>query len=533
MLRKNLQHIALKIPTIIQNPIEKSPPFIIKGINIKTHYSKTDIENLEHLNFAAGISPYLRGPYSTMYIENPWTIKQYQKNLNAENIDTFYKESILKEQEELFIILDAVNLKNNSNDSKHNVINTDIAINIVDDMKLIFNQISLEITNLSITLNHTILPIMAFYIVAAEEQGVTPQQLKGSIENDILKEFMEPNRYSSPTHSMKIISNIFEYTNQYMPKFNSINISGHYLHEVNTTVYKELAYMLAQGLEYIKKGLELGLSIDTLASKLSFSWSIGMNHFIDIAKMRAARMLWAKMIKQFNPKNENSLKLRTHCKTAIYSLAEQNSFNNITRTTIQAASAIFGGTQSLHTNIPTQAKDLQTNLSVRIARNTQLFLQEETKVTKTVDPWGGSYYIEKLTQNLTEKAWEHIEEIEAMGGMTMAIKSGIYKSHIKETFNKKQTRIDFNQNITTELNQYKSEKNTSNNIPNVDEQTTLNQQLERLNKIKSERDSEKIKTILSKLTSAVQNGQENLLSLAIDAARERATLNEICKALEV
>ncbi|MAX71057.1 MAG: methylmalonyl-CoA mutase, partial [Flavobacteriaceae bacterium] len=409
-----------------------------------------------------------------------------------------------------------------------------VAIDSVEDMKILFDQIPLDKMSVSMTMNGAVLPIMAFYIVAAEEQGVKPEQLAGTIQNDILKEFMVRNTYIyPPTPSMKIISDIFEYTSQNMPKFNSISISGYHMQEAGATCDIELAYTLADGLEYIKTGLAAGMDIDTFAPRLSFFWAIGMNHFMEIAKMRAARMLWAKLVKQFNPKNSKSLALRTHCQTSGWSLTEQDPFNNVARTCIEASAAAFGGTQSLHTNALDEAIALPTDFSARIARNTQIYLQEETHITKTVDPWAGSYYVEKLTHDIAHKAWELIQEVEELGGMTKAIEAGIPKLRIEEAAARKQARIDSGKDIIVGVNKYQLEQEDPLQILEVDNQTVRNQQIERLNSIKSTRNTNEVKAALDKLTSAAKTGEENLLALAVDAARKRATLGEISDALEV
>ena len=409
-----------------------------------------------------------------------------------------------------------------------------VAIDTVEDMKLLFNEIPLDTMSVSMTMNGAVLPILAFYIVAAEEQGVKPEALSGTIQNDILKEFMVRNTYIyPPTPSMKIISDIFEFTSKHMPKFNSISISGYHMQEAGATADIELAYTLADGLEYIRKGLEAGMDIDTFAPRLSFFWGIGMNHFMEIAKMRAARMLWAKLVKQFHPKSEKSLVLRTHCQTSGWSLTAQDPFNNITRTTIEATAAVFGGTQSLHTNALDEAIALPTDFSARIARNTQIYLQQETKITKTVDPWAGSYYVEKLTDDIAKKAWTLIEEIESLGGMTKAIEIGIPKLRIEEAAAKKQARIDSNQDILVGVNKYQLKYEDAIVTLEVDNQKVRNSQIERLNAIKAKRNAEKVKATLLNLTQAAQTGQKNLLALAIEAARERATLGEISDALEI
>ena len=408
-----------------------------------------------------------------------------------------------------------------------------VAIDSVEDMKVLFDQIPLDKMSVSMTMNGAVLPIMAFYIVAAEEQGVKPEQLAGTIQNDILKEFMVRNTYIyPPTPSMKIISDIFEYTSQNMPRFNSISISGYHMQEAGATCDIELAYTLADGLEYIRKGLEAGMDIDTFAPRLSFFWAIGMNHFMEIAKMRAARMLWAKLVKQFNPKNPKSLALRTHSQTSGWSLTEQDPFNNVARTCIEAAAAAFGGTQSLHTNALDEAIALPTDFSARIARNTQIYLQEETHITKTVDPWAGSYYVESLTHEIANKAWDLIQEVEELGGMTKAIEAGIPKLRIEEAAARKQARIDSGQDTIVGVNAYQLEQEDPLHILEVDNQTVRNQQIERLTYLKSQRNNKEVTEALSKLTIAAKTGEENLLALAVDAARKRATLGEISDALE-
>jgi methylmalonyl-CoA mutase len=536
MSRKNLQHIVLKSAVGSEKP--KASTFrTAEGIAIKSSYSKQEIEDLEHLNFAAGIAPFLRGPYSTMHVLKPWTIRQYAGFSTAEDSNAFYKRNLKAGQKGLSLAFDLATHRGYDSDHERvvgDVGKAGVAIDSVEDMKILFDQIPLDKMSVSMTMNGAVLPIMAFYIVAAEEQGVKIEELSGTIQNDILKEFMVRNTYIyRPTPSMKIISDIFKYTSKYMPKFNSISISGYHMQEAGATADIELAYTLADGLEYIRKGLESGLDIDTFAPRLSFFWGIGMNHFMEIAKMRAGRMLWAKLVKQFNPKNEKSFMLRTHCQTSGWSLTEQDPFNNVSRTTIEAMSAIFGGTQSLHTNALDEAIALPTDFSARIARNTQLFLKEETKITKTVDPWAGSFYVEKLTHDIAEKAWELIKEIEEIGGMTKAIEAGIPKLRIEEAAAKKQARIDSNQDIIVGVNKYRLEKEDPISALEVDNETVRNQQIARLNTIKAERDSEKVKTALLNLTNAARTGHENLLALAIEATRERATLGEISDALEI
>ena len=536
MARKNLQHIEIKSEIVKQN-LEVSTFKTAENIEIKSTYTKEDIEGLEHLDFVAGIAPNLRGPYSTMYVRRPWTIRQYAGFSTAEESNAFYKRNLNAGQKGLSVAFDLATHR--GYDSDHERVVGDVgmagvAIDSVEDMKILFDQIPLDKMSVSMTMNGAVLPIMAFYIVAAEEQGVILEALAGTIQNDILKEFMVRNTYIyPPTPSMKIISDIFEYTSKNMPKFNSISISGYHMQEAGATCDIELAYTLADGLEYIRKGLAAGMDIDTFAPRLSFFWGIGMNHFMEIAKMRAARMLWAKLVKQFNPKNEKSLTLRTHCQTSGWSLTEQDPFNNVARTTIEAAAAAFGGTQSLHTNALDEAIALPTDFSARIARNTQIFLQEETNITKTVDPWAGSFYVEKLTHDIAQKAWTLIEDIEELGGMTKAIEAGIPKIRIEEAAARKQARIDSEQDIIVGVNKYRLKEEDPITTLEVDNETVRNSQIERLNRIKSERNPEKVKATLLKLTEAARTGQENLLALAVEAARERATLGEISDALEV
>ncbi len=536
MPRKKLQHIALKSNAV--KLVSKTEPFLTaEDIEVKTIYSKEDIKDLEHLGFAAGIAPNLRGPYSTMYVRRPWTIRQYAGFSTAEESNAFYRRNLAAGQKGLSVAFDLATHRGYDSDHERvvgDVGKAGVAIDSVEDMKVLFDQIPLDKMSVSMTMNGAVLPIMAFYIVAAEEQGVKPEELAGTIQNDILKEFMVRNTYIyPPTPSMKIISDIFEYSSKHMPKFNSISISGYHMQEAGATCDIELAYTLADGLEYIRKGLAAGMDIDTFAPRLSFFWAIGMNHFMEIAKMRAARMLWAKLVKQFNPKNEKSLALRTHCQTSGWSLTEQDPFNNVARTTIEAAAAAFGGTQSLHTNALDEAIALPTDFSARIARNTQIFLQEETNITKTVDPWAGSYYVEKLTHDITQKAWTLIEEVEALGGMTKAIEAGIPKLRIEEAAARKQARIDSGQDIIVGVNKYRLKEEDAISTLEVDNQTVRLQQIEGLNKIKAERNSEKVKAALSKLTEVARTGNGNLLALAVDAARERATLGEISDALEI
>lgn len=534
MSRKNLQHIKLKKAT---NKTSKSTSFkTAENISIKNKYTAEDRNDIQHLNFVAGIAPYLRGPYSTMYVKRPWTIRQYAGFSTAEESNAFYRRNLAAGQKGLSVAFDLPTHRGYDSDHERvigDVGKAGVAIDSVEDMKILFDQIPLDKMSVSMTMNGAVLPIMAFYIVAAEEQGVKPAQLAGTIQNDILKEFMVRNTYIyPPTPSMKIISDIFEYTSKNMPRFNSISISGYHMQEAGATCDIELAYTLADGLEYIRKGLEAGMDIDSFAPRLSFFWAIGMNHFMEIAKMRAGRMLWAKLVKQFSPKNPKSLSLRTHCQTSGWSLTEQDPFNNVARTCIEAAAAAFGGTQSLHTNALDEAIALPTDFSARIARNTQLFLQQETQITKTVDPWAGSYYVEKLTEEIATKAWKLIQEVEELGGMTKAIEKGIPKMRIEEAAARKQARIDSGQDIIVGTNKYRLEKEDPIVTLEVDNQTVRNQQITRLNSIKENRDEIKVQTALNKLTQAAETTQGNLLALAIDAARERASIGEISMALE-
>ncbi|MBU2929500.1 methylmalonyl-CoA mutase [Winogradskyella psychrotolerans] len=536
MSRKNLQHITLKSEAKSLKSESDSSFLTAENITVKSTYSKDDIQDLEHLNFIAGVAPNLRGPYSTMYVRRPWTIRQYAGFSTAEESNAFYRRNLAAGQKGLSVAFDLATHRGYDSDHERvigDVGKAGVAIDSVEDMKILFDQIPLDKMSVSMTMNGAVLPIMAFYIVSAEEQGAKPDQLAGTIQNDILKEFMVRNTYIyPPTPSMKIISDIFEYTSQNMPKFNSISISGYHMQEAGATCDIELAYTLADGLEYIRKGLEAGMDIDTFAPRLSFFWAIGMNHFMEIAKMRAARMLWAKLVKSFNPKNQKSLALRTHCQTSGWSLTEQDPFNNVARTCIEASAAAFGGTQSLHTNALDEAIALPTDFSARIARNTQIYLQEETHITKTVDPWAGSYYVEKLTDDIVKKAWELIQEVEELGGMTKAIEAGIPKLRIEEAAARKQARIDSTQDIIVGVNKYRLEQEDPISTLEVDNQTVRLQQIERLNSIKASRDNFAVTEALSKLTDAAKTSEGNLLTLAVDAARKRATLGEISDALE-
>ena len=535
MSRKNIQHLELREQeeTSSSKTTEFKTP---EKIKIKSKYSREDIAKAEHLNFAAGIPPYLRGPYSTMYVSRPWTIRQYAGFSTAEESNAFYRRNLAAGQKGLSVAFDLPTHRGYDSDHERvvgDVGKAGVAIDSVEDMKILFDQIPLDKMSVSMTMNGAVLPIMAFYIVAAEEQGVKPEMLSGTIQNDILKEFMVRNTYIyPPTPSMKIISDIFEYTSKHMPKFNSISISGYHMQEAGATCDIELAYTLADGLEYIRKGLDAGMDIDSFAPRLSFFWAIGMNHFMEIAKMRAGRMLWAKLVKRFNPKNPKSLSLRTHSQTSGWSLTEQDPFNNVARTCIEAAAAAFGGTQSLHTNALDEAIALPTDFSARIARNTQLYLQNETNITQTVDPWAGSFYVEKLTEEIAQKAWELIEEVEEHDGMTKAIEAGIPKMRIEEAAARKQARIDSGTDVIVGVNKYRLDREEELVTLEVDNQTVRKQQVARLERIKNERDEEAVQESLSKLTNSAKNEDGNLLSLAVEAARHRASLGEISMALE-
>lgn len=536
-MRKNIQHLQLAPRKTEQQHHEVPATFTTaEGIAVKPNYSEADLDGLDHLDFGAGFAPNLRGPYATMYVRRPWTIRQYAGFSTAEESNAFYRRNLAAGQKGLSVAFDLATHRGYDSDHERvvgDVGKAGVAIDSVEDMKILFDQIPLGEMSVSMTMNGAVLPIMAFYIVAAEEQGVAPHLLSGTIQNDILKEFMVRNTYIyPPTPSMKIIADIFEYTSKNMPKFNSISISGYHMQEAGATADIELAYTLADGLEYIRTGMAAGMDIDSFAPRLSFFWAIGMNHFMEIAKMRAGRMLWAKLLKQFTPKDEKSLALRTHCQTSGWSLTEQDPFNNVARTAIEAAAAAFGGTQSLHTNALDEAIALPTDFSARIARNTQIYLQEETKICKTVDPWAGSYYVEQLTAEIAAKAWALIEEVEELGGMTKAIEAGIPKLRIEEAAARKQARIDSGQDVIVGVNKYRLEKEDPLHILEVDNQTVRRQQIERLEQIKATRDTQAVQVALARLTESAKNGGDNLLSLAVEAARLRATLGEISDALE-
>ena len=518
-------------PTTAQNVVDTN-----EGISIKNVYQQEDIKNAEHLNDYPGIAPNTRGPYPTMYVTRPWTVRQYAGFSTAEESNAFYRRNLAMGQKGLSVAFDLATHR--GYDSDHERVRGDVgkagvAIDTVEDMKILFDGIPLDQMSVSMTMNGAVLPVMAFYIIAAEEQGVKPEQLAGTIQNDILKEYMVRNTYIYPPEmSMKIIADIFEYTSKYMPKFNSISISGYHMQEAGATADIELAYTLADGLEYVRTGLKAGIDIDSFAPRLSFFWAVGKNYFMEIAKMRAARRIWAQMMKSFNPKNPKSLALRTHSQTSGWSLTEQDPFNNVTRTLIEANAAAMGHTQSLHTNALDEAIALPTDFSARIARNTQLFLQEETMMTKVADPWGGSYYVEKLTDELMKKAWEHIEEIEELGGMAKAIETGLPKLKIEEAAAKRQAQIDSGVETIIGVNKYQLEEEEPIDILDIDNTLVRQKQIERIEQVKQSRDEAKVQQLLNELTEAAKTGNKNLLECAVNAARARATLGEISDAIE-
>lgn len=508
----------------------------LEGFDLKSSFNFEDIKDFGFEKFGAGTPPFLRGPYGSMYVQKPWTIRQYAGFSTAEESNAFYRKNLSGGQMGLSVAFDLATHR--GYDSDHPRVTGDVgmagvAIDSVEDMKILFDQIPLDKMSVSMTMNGAVIPIMAFYIVAAEEQGVKPEQLSGTIQNDILKEFMVRNTFIYPPgHSMRLVGDIFKYASANMPKFNSISISGYHMHEAGATADIELAYTLADGIEYVRTGLAAGLSIDDFAPRLSFFWGIGMNIYKEIAKMRAGRLLWAKLIKEFNPKSDKSLALRTHCQTSGWSLTEQDPYNNIARTCIEAMAAVFGGTQSLHTNALDEAIALPTDYSARIARNTQIYLAGETNITKAVDPWGGSYYVEYLTGKLVDKAWELIQEVEALGGMAKAIETGLPKLRIEEAAAKKQARIDSGKDTIVGVNKYRLESETPMEILSIDNNDVRQQQINRLTKLKANRNAAEVEESLNALTKAATKGTGNILELAIDAARKRATLGEISLALE-
>lgn len=505
-------------------------------IVVKTNYNESDLEGMEHLNYAAGIAPFLRGPYSTMYVMKPWTIRQYAGFSTAEESNAFYRRNLAAGQKGLSVAFDLATHRGYDADHPRvvgDVGKAGVSICSVEDMKILFDQIPLNKMSVSMTMNGAVLPVMAFYIVAGLEQGAKLEEMAGTIQNDILKEFMVRNTYIYPPEfSMRIIGDIFAYTSKYMPKFNSISISGYHMQEAGATNDIEMAYTLADGLEYLRTGIKAGISVDAFAPRLSFFWAIGMNHFMEIAKMRAARMIWAKLVKQFNPQNPKSLSLRTHCQTSGWSLTEQDPFNNVARTCIEAMGAALGHTQSLHTNALDEAIALPTDFSARIARNTQIYIQEETNVTRSIDPWAGSYYIESLTNDLAHKAWEHIQEVEKLGGMAKAIETGIPKLRIEEAAARKQARIDSGEDTIVGINKYRLEKEDPIEILDIDNTKVRESQIKRLKELRANRDDAEVQQCLAAITEAVRNKTGNLLELAVEAAKARASLGEISDACE-
>lgn len=521
--------LAIMADRLIQEPETDSFPLL-------PSHNNEHVKTYQHTHFAAGIAPFLRGPYATMYVVKPWTIRQYAGFSTAEESNAFYRRNLAAGQKGLSIAFDLATHR--GYDSDHERVAGDVgmagvAVDTVEDMKILFHKIPLQEMSVSMTMNGAVIPIMAFFIVAAEEQGVRPDQLQGTIQNDILKEFMVRNTYIYPPGpSMRIVADIFKYTSRYMPRFNSISISGYHMHEAGAPAEMELAYTLANGLEYLRTGINAGLNIDDFAPRLSFFWGIGMHFFIEIAKMRAARLLWAKIVKQFNPKNEKSMALRTHCQTSGYSLTEQDPYNNIARTCIEAMAAVFGGTQSLHTNALDEAIALPTDFSARIARDTQLYLQKQTEIVKAIDPWAGSFYVEYLTEQLYKKAWMLIEEIEQLGGMIKAIEIGLPKMRIEEAAARRQARIDSHQERIVGVNLYITDTPTLVEILNIDNSAVRQKQIERLHQIKLQRNKEAVEQSLAAITHCAQTGKGNLLELAVVAARHRATLGEISLAME-
>jgi len=505
-------------------------------IDIKSAYSAKDIEGMEHLDYAAGIPPFLRGPYSAMYAMRPWTIRQYAGFSTAEESNAFYRRNLAAGQKGLSIAFDLATHRGYDSDHERvvgDVGKAGVAVDSILDMEILFDQIPLKEMSVSMTMNGAVLPVMAFYIVAGLEQGAKLEELTGTIQNDILKEFMVRNTYIYPPKmSMKIIADIFEFTSQKMPRFNSISVSGYHMQEAGATADIELAYTLADGLEYLRAGIDAGIDIDKFAPRISFFWAIGMNHFMEIAKMRAARMLWAKIVKQFDPKNPKSMALRTHSQTSGWSLTEQDPFNNVARTCIEATAAALGHTQSLHTNALDEAIALPTDFSARIARNTQIYLQEETNICRSVDPWAGSWYVESLTHEIARKAWEHIQEIERLGGMAKAIETGLPKMRIEEAAARKQARIDSGRDIIVGVNKYRLEKEDPIDILEVDNASVRKAQVRRLKKLKAERNNEDVQKALQAITRAAKSGKGNLLELSVEAAKQRATLGEISAAIE-
>ena len=534
-MRKKIQ---IQNPDFSVDSKDQVPYFFEKdGLEMKSAYTEADSKSLTDKKYSAGIAPYLRGPYSTMYVQKPWTIRQYAGFSTAEESNAFYRRNLAAGQKGLSVAFDLATHRGYDSDHPRvvgDVGKAGVAIDSVEDMKILFNEIPLDQISVSMTMNGAVLPILAFYIVAAEEQGVSQEKLSGTIQNDILKEFMVRNTYIyPPTPSMKIIADIFEYTSKNIPKFNSISISGYHMQEAGATPVLEMAYTLADGLEYIRTGIKAGMKIDDFAPRLSFFWAIGMNHFMEIAKMRAARFIWANLLMQFNPQNQKSLALRTHSQTSGWSLTEQEPFNNITRTAIEALSAALGGTQSLHTNALDEAIALPTDYSAKIARNTQIILQQESGICDVVDPMGGSHLVESLTQQMIDEALKYIDEVEKEGGMTKAIEAGIPKMRIEEAAAKKQAKIDSGEEFIIGVNSFKSsQKQMELDILDIDNSEVRRKQIERLNQIKAERNTEKVAEIIEKLKESAKTGTGNLLEICIEAARRRVTLGEMSDAME-
>ncbi len=507
-----------------------------EGIPLKHVYTKEDVKDLRHLGYGAGVPPYLRGPYSTMYVTRPWTIRQYAGFSTAEESNAFYRRNLASGQKGLSVAFDLATHRGYDSDHERvfgDVGKAGVAVDSVEDMKILFDQIPLDEISVSMTMNGAVLPVMAFYIVAAEEQGVAPDKLNGTIQNDILKEFMVRNTYIYPPEfSMRIIADIFEYTSRHVPKFNSISVSGYHMQEAGATADVELAYTLANGLEYVRTGINAGLNVDDFAPRISFFWGIGMNHFMEVAKMRAGRMLWAKIVRGFGPENPRSLALRAHCQTSGWSLTERDPFNNVVRTCVEAMAAVLGGTQSLHTNALDEAIALPTDFSARIARNTQIYIQEETDVCRSVDPLAGSYYVEYLTDRIARKAWELIEEVEQLGGITKAIEAGLPKMRIEEAAARRQARIDSGKDIIVGVNKYETGRDVNIDILEVDNSAVRQVQIERIKSIKEKRSDKAVRSSLDGITRCAGSGEGNLLALAVEAARHRATLGEISDACE-
>lgn len=542
-MKPNFKNINIKSATEQKNTAEWAEKNNIKKdwmtpeqIPVKPVYTKEDLEGMEHLNYAAGLAPFLRGPYSAMYAMRPWTIRQYAGFSTAEESNAFYRRNLAAGQKGLSVAFDLATHRGYDSDHERvigDVGKAGVAIDSILDMKILFDQIPLDKMSVSMTMNGAVLPVLAFYIVAGLEQGATLEQLSGTIQNDILKEFMVRNTYIYPPEfSMKIIADIFEFTSQKMPKFNSISISGYHMQEAGATADIEMAYTLADGLDYLRAGINAGMDIDAFAPRLSFFWAVGMNHFMEIAKMRAARMIWAKLVKQFNPKNPKSMALRTHSQTSGWSLTEQDPFNNVGRTAIEAMAATLGGTQSLHTNALDEAIALPTDFSARIARNTQLYIQQETELCRSADPWAGSYYVESLTKELYTKAWALIEEVEKLGGMAKAIETGVPKMRIEEAAARAQGKIDGGTQTIVGVNKYRLEKEDPIDILEVDNTAVRVSQVERLKELRANRNEEEVQASLAAITKAAETGEGNLLELAVDAAQKRASLGEISDACE-